>query len=87
MYHKSSAYAVRPICEEEKKPKEGFLALTSAPARRALEGARITTLTKLSGWTERELLELHGMGPGTLPVLRKASKSAKLSLSEKSNLD
>lgn len=35
-YYKSSDCPVCPVCEEEKRPEEGFLSLVSAPARRAL---------------------------------------------------
>jgi predicted RecB family nuclease len=42
----------------------------AAPARRALEGAGITTIPKLAKTSESELLELHGMGPASLPRLR-----------------
>jgi hypothetical protein len=46
----------------------------SAPARRALEGAGLVTLAKLAKTTEREILELHGMGPASMPMLRAALK-------------
>lgn len=46
----------------------------AAPARRALEHAGIITLKELAERTEKELLELHGFGPATLPVLRKKLK-------------
>jgi hypothetical protein len=39
-YVKSSDCPVCPFCEADRKPKKGFLSLLSAPARRALEGAR-----------------------------------------------
>lgn len=34
-----------------------------SPARRALQNAGITTLEQLTEVTEKELLQLHGMGP------------------------
>jgi len=34
-FYKSSDCPACPICEEERKPKVGFLALNAAPARRA----------------------------------------------------
>lgn len=71
-YYKSSDCPTCPVCESERKPKEGFLSLLSAPARRALENKQITTLKQLSGFSEAELLQLHGMGPASLPRLRKA---------------
>lgn len=42
----------------------------AAPARRALEGARLTTLAKLARRTEAQVAELHGMGPNALAKLR-----------------
>jgi hypothetical protein len=44
----------------------------SAPALRALLNARITSLAQLASYTESEVLQLHGMGPGSLPALREA---------------
>lgn len=55
----------------------------SAPARRALASAQIKTLKDLSKWTEKELLEIHGMGPSTLPALRKILKKNSLSFTIK----
>jgi hypothetical protein len=45
---------------------------TSAPASRALEHTKIKTLKDLSTWSEKELLALHGIGPSSIPILRKA---------------
>lgn len=60
------------ICEDERKPNEGFLSIVSAPARRALENAGIESLSKLSEYREDDLLKLHGIGKTTIPKLRKA---------------
>jgi hypothetical protein len=78
-YYKSSDCPTCPVCEAERKPQEGFLALLSAPARRALENAGIKNLEQLSGRSEKEILSLHGMGPASLPTLRTALKQAGLS--------
>jgi hypothetical protein len=78
-YYKSTDCPACPVCEAQRKPESGFLATLVAPARRALERADLTTLAKLSKLSERELLELHGMGPSTLPKLRKALQEAGLS--------
>ena len=48
------------------------LAGLSAPTRRALVNAGITTIKDLSTWTEDDLLDLHGIGPKALPPLRDA---------------
>ena len=74
LYYKTSDCPTCPICENERKPKNGFLSLMSAPARRALERERITTLKDLAKYTESELLKFHGMGPASIPRLRKALK-------------
>ena len=78
-YYKSSDCPVCPVCEEERKPAEGFLSLLSAPARRALQNAGIRTLQQLSLWSEDRILALHGIGPASMPKLRQALKMEKLS--------
>ena len=71
-FYKSSDCPSCPICAAEAKPESGFLSLLSAPARGALEHAGISTLTELSQHGEREILELHGVGPKSIPILRQA---------------
>jgi uncharacterized protein YdhG (YjbR/CyaY superfamily) len=62
-------------------PREGFehLAGVAAPARRALSGAGIRTLADLAKRREKEVAELHGMGPKALGILRVEMKRAGLS--------
>jgi hypothetical protein len=62
--------------------KGGFLSRTGAPARRALERAGITAALELSAYTETQILQLHGMGPSTVPKLKKALQEAGLSFKE-----
>jgi DNA-directed RNA polymerase alpha subunit len=81
-YYKSSDCPTCPICEKERKPESGFLALLSAPARRALENNEVTTLEKLSTYSEKEILQFHGMGPASLPKLRAALKEIGLSFKD-----
>lgn len=71
-FMKSSDCPTCPVCEQESKPENGFLSLIGAPARRALENAGITELELLSKYSESEILKLHGMGPSTIPKLRRA---------------
>ena len=78
-YYKSSDCPVCPVCEQARKPSEGFLSTLSAPARRALESQDITTLEQLSNFSEKEILALHGMGPGSIPKLRSALEAEGLS--------
>lgn len=82
-YYKSSDCPTCPICEVERKPKSGFLALLPAPARRALEREGITSIAILATKTEAEILALHGMGPRSLTVLRQALKSANKTFRQK----
>ena len=68
-YFKSSDCPVCPICEQQRKAESEFLSVLGTPAKRALENAGITTLDKLSQFTEAQLLKLHGFGPSSLPKL------------------
>ncbi len=71
-YYKSSDCPTCPICEQAKKPASGMLSKRAAPARRALERKGITTLAKLSKYSEKDILALHGIGPSAMPLLRAA---------------
>ncbi len=74
-YYKSSDCPTCPICEQEQKPESGFLSLLVAPARRALEREGIITVEQLAKYSESDILELHGMGPSTIPKLQSALKA------------
>ena len=65
------------FCEKEKTKRR--FSLLSAPARRALEHRGIQTVEELSKYSEKEILKLHGMGPASLPKLRKALEESGLS--------
>ncbi len=82
-YYKSSDCPTCPICEVERKPKEGFLSLLAAPSRRALENKGITSLQKLAEYSEKEILDLHGMGKTSIPKLKTALKEVDLSFRTK----
>lgn len=71
-YYKSSDCPTCPTCAQMNKPADGFLSLLSAPARRALAHNGIVSLQRLSQCSEHEILQLHGMGPSSLPKLRAA---------------
>lgn len=72
-YYKSTDCPTCPTCEKENKPSDGFLSLLSSPARSALTHyLGIDTLEKLSNYTEKEILKLHGMGKASMPILRMA---------------
>jgi hypothetical protein len=71
-YIKTSSCPTCPVCENKKETGAGLLSLLSAPARRALQSQGISTAKKLSKFTEKEILALHGIGPSSMPILRKA---------------
>lgn len=81
-YYKSTDCPTRPVCEKEKAPTEGFLSLLGAPARRALEREGITTIAQLSTYGEKDILQLHGVGPSSIPRLKAALQKAGLSFKE-----
>lgn len=81
-YYKSSDCPTCPHCENERKPQHGFLALLPAPARRALENKGIFTLEQLAEHSKKEILELHGMGPNSVPKLQKALNETGLQFKE-----
>jgi DNA-directed RNA polymerase alpha subunit len=82
-FYKNTDCPVCPICEEERKPKDGFLSLLSAPARRAMENNNIYSLTTLSKYSEKEILKLHGLGKSSIPALKKALSENGLSFKQK----
>lgn len=82
-FFKTSDCPTCPTCEQERKPKEGFLATLYAPARRALENNGIFTLEQLSQYTESELLKLHGIGKTAIPKLKAALEAVGLKFPEK----
>jgi predicted RecB family nuclease len=77
-FYKGSDCPACPLCEAQKKPATGFLMQLSGPARRALENKGIKTLKQLARFKEAEILDLHGMGPASLPTLRTLLRSAGL---------
>jgi DNA-directed RNA polymerase alpha subunit len=48
-----------------------------------LENEGITSLEKLSGYTQKELLKLHGLGKSSLPILSEALRENGLTFFEK----
>lgn len=70
VYYKSSDCPTCPVCEKLKEPTTGFLALFSSPARNALLHQGIDSVQKLSTYSEKEILKLHGIGKASLPILK-----------------
>jgi hypothetical protein len=85
-FFKSSACLTFPICEEERKLKDNFLSLLGAPERRALENNGITTLEQLAKYSEKEVLNFHGMGKSTIPKLEKLLSDKNLAFNSNSIL-
>jgi len=64
--------------------EESNLPKLASPAQRALAGAGITQLVQLTRMSEKELLQLHGIGPNAIKTLRLALQEKGLSfLSDK----
>ncbi|RKL65179.1 hypothetical protein CR203_22215 [Salipaludibacillus neizhouensis] len=78
-YSKSSDCPSCPACDKENKLESDFLSKLSSPARNALDQEGINTLQKLSKYTEKEILTIHGIGPASLPVMRTLLDEASLS--------
>ena len=62
----------------KKAPPASDLPKLAAPAKRALAGAGVTNLSKLSRMTEIDVMALHGMGPNAMTSLKTALKAKKL---------
>lgn len=77
-FYKKSDCPVCPICEKEQENVSVFSDL-SAPARRALENEKITTVKILSSYSQSEILKLHGIGRASLPIFQKILASENLS--------
>ncbi len=70
-YFKSSDCPTCPVCEEERKSEAEIFSVLSAPARRAMENNHISSLKELARHTEKEILQFHGIGKTSIPILRK----------------
>lgn len=82
-YYKSSDCPSCPTCDKENRPANGFLSKLSSPARNALVHAGIDTLQKLSTYTEKEILKIHGIGPASIPTMKASLEEAGLSFKVK----
>jgi len=54
----------------------------SNPARNALLHFGIDTIQKLSAYSEKEILKLHGIGKASLPIFRKSLEEHGLSFKQ-----
>lgn len=76
VFYKSSDCPTCPLCEKEKNV--GLFGDMPAPVRRAMENSKIKTLTQLARLTEIEVLGLHGVGPSSIPKLKKKLREQNL---------
>ncbi len=81
-FYKSSNCPTCPTCEKLEEPASGFLALLSNPARNALLHHGIDTIQKLSQYTEKKILKIHGIGKASLPIFRKSLEEQGLTFTE-----
>lgn len=66
-----------PVTKSSKATnKANPFSILAAPAQRALASKGINTVKKLAGFTEKEITALHGMGPSSIPKLKKLLKEA-----------
>lgn len=78
-FYKSSDCPTCPTCEKLKEPASGFLGLLSNPARNALLHNGIDTIYKLSEYSEKEILQIHGIGKASMPIFRESLEKEGLS--------
>lgn len=83
-FFKTSDCPTCPTCEKLKTPATGFLANLSNPARNALLFHGIDTVEKLSQFTEKEILKIHGIGKASLPAFKLALHQEGLSFKDQS---
>lgn len=83
-FEKTSDCLVCPECssEEMKNTFGEEFPFIGAPAFRALDRFGIKTLSDLTKYTEKELLELHGFGPRALQLLKDALKEKEMSFAK-----
>jgi len=82
-FNKTSDCPTCPICANDEMNTayaSGFPRI-SAPAFRALKNNGIT-LSDLTRYSEKDLLELHGVGPKAITILRNYLKEKGLSFKE-----
>ncbi|WP_228435713.1 helix-hairpin-helix domain-containing protein [Chryseobacterium pennipullorum] len=63
--------------------KEEFLSgVIAVPARKALEKEKIDSLEKLSRYSEKEIMQLHGFGKNTMVKLKNYMSDHQFSFTE-----
>ena len=64
------------------KQSRSDLPKLAAPAQRALAGAGIQNLKQLSAFSEKQIKNLHGIGPNALKELQKALEAKGLAFAK-----
>jgi DNA-directed RNA polymerase alpha subunit len=65
------AKCLSSICVVSHVVEEDFLrGIIAMPARRALEKEKIDSLEKLSDYSEKEIMQLHGFGKNAMQKLK-----------------
>ena len=70
------------IPSEQEQRESDLPSALSAPARRALIGAGCTRLEAVAKLSEKEIKQLHGVGPNAIEKLRQALNDHGLSFAE-----
>jgi ERCC4-type nuclease len=77
------AKCLSSICVVDHVVEGSFLqGIIARPARRALEREKIDSLEKLSGYSEEEIMNLHGFGKNTMKKLKHHMKEHQVSFEE-----
>lgn len=71
VFEKTSSCPTCPICEQQKRPQNGFLSGLSAPARRAFEAQGILSEEQVMLLSKKEILSWHGVGKSTITYLER----------------
>jgi len=84
-FYKSSDCPICPKCWAgyyRKRAQSDFPEKLGAPALRALANAQIYSLKELSNYSEKEIADLHGMGPKGVKLLAGALKEKGLTFKQ-----
>lgn len=69
---------VCPICENTRNKQANFYNNFAAPARRALESLKIKRLEDLCLYSQKEIMDLHGIGPSVMKKMIALMRENKL---------
>jgi hypothetical protein len=74
------AKCLTSICVVNHVVENDFLrGIIAMPARRALEKEKIDSLEKLSGYSEKEIMQMHGFGKNAMEKLKNYMKENNVS--------